>query len=292
MIGEDELRSLLLGSQNPDGGWPFRNGQSWTEPTALALLYLSNPRDSSDALSKASSWLLKRQRSDGGWQPNDQVKASSWVTSLALLALARKPAMVPQCKTAADWIIGQIYPEPPLLQRIVSRIRAADPPHAQGSSPWFAGTAGWVIPTALNRLALVSWNQVARSPDIERHLAESGSYLLSRRCSDGGWNHGGSSFRSENAISYPETTGVALLALAGTGAESLSYSLALADQMLQNPQSLEGLSWLEIGLLANCRHFTPRQNSLRPRTMRDVALRLLSFAAQRGDNRFISNARA
>jgi hypothetical protein len=288
MTGENELRSLLLGSQNADGGWPFRNGQSWTEPTALALLYLSDSGNPTNALAKARNWLIKRQRPDGSWPVNDQVLTSSWVTSLALLALAKDAMAVTQCKIAADWVIRQIYPEPPLLQRLVSRLLAVDPPHAQGSSPWFAGTAGWVIPTAFNRLALACWNHTTCSRDIDRHLVESGAYLLSRRCSDGGWNHGGSSFRSENATSYPETTGLALLALADTKAPTLAPALALANRMLQEPQSLEGLSWLEIGLVANRHNVAAHQNLWRPRTTRDLALGLLSFAAQRGNNAFIA----
>lgn len=287
LMGEIELRSLLLQSQNADGGWPFRNGQSWTEPTALALLYLSGSDESAKVKRGASDWLVRRQRADGGWPPNDEVKASSWVTSLSLLALAKETPMGPHCKPAVDWIIGQIYPEPPLLQRIVFRVIGGDPPHAQGSSPWFAGTAGWVVPTALNRVALAVWNQAAPSGAIERHLAESGRYLLSRRCPDGGWNHGGSSFRSENATSYPETTGLALLALADVNGEALALALELASRMIKNAQSIEGLSWLQIGLLANQRRASARQDSFRPRTIRDVALKLLSFSAQRGDNRFL-----
>jgi len=48
-----------------------------------------------------------------------------------------------------------------------------------------------------------------------------------------GWNHGGSSFRSENATSYPETTGLALLALSDVP----DPAFHLAEAFLQHQRS-------------------------------------------------------
>ena len=51
--------------------------------------------------------------------------------------------------------------------------------------------------------------------------------------------------------SYPETTGAALLALAG--AANLDKSLAAAERHWRECRSAEGAAWLKLGLLANGR---------------------------------------
>ena len=253
MAEGDELQRQLLASQNPDGGWPFVKGSSWTEPTALALLALRLHDWSPGASRAAVPWLERRRNADGGWRPNDAVSISTWVTNLAILAL-------PQVgESAGDWSAAQIYAK-------------------TGGSCWFPGTASWVTPTATTILALSRLNSRQFAAPIEQCRR----FLLSWRCHDGGWNHGGSSFRSENAVSYPETTGLALLALAGTSSEQLVTAFRLSDGFLKNPGSLEGLSWLQMGLVAQGRNVADPQPTFRPRNIRDISLRLLALAALEG----------
>jgi len=248
-----ELQRQLLVSQNPDGGWPFWKGSSWTEPTALALLALRLHDHSPPARQAAAFWLERRQNTDGGWRPNDAVPASTWVTSLAILALPSAG------KQAGAWLSTHVHLK-------------------DGGSPWFPGTAGWVTPTATSILALSRLDNASFASQIEQGRR----FLLSRRCRDGGWNHGGSSFRSEDANSYPETTGLALLALAGAPAGQLTAALQLSEDFLKNPGSTEGLSWLQMGLVAQGRKMEDLQLPLRPRTIRDISLRLLALAALDG----------
>jgi len=253
MAEVDELQQQLLAAQNPDGGWPFLKGSSWTEPTALALLALRLHDHSPLVRQAAVSWLERRQNADGGWRPNDAVPASNWVTSLAVLALPNVG------KQAGDWVAAHVYKK-------------------AGGSPWFPGTAGWVTPTATSILALSRFDNASFASQIEQGRG----FLLSRRCRDGGWNHGGSSFRSENATSYPETTGLALLALAGIPPGQLTAAFRLSDDFLKNPGSVEGLSWLQMGLVAQGRKLEDPQPRLRPRNVRDISLRLLALAALDG----------
>jgi hypothetical protein len=248
-----ELQRHLLASQNPDGGWPFLKGSSWTEPTALALLALRLHDHSPPARQAAASWLERRQNTDGGWRPNDAVPASTWVTSLAILVLPNVG------KQAGVWLSKHIYSK-------------------DGGCPWFPGTAGWVMPTATSILALSRLDSASFASQIEKGRR----FLLSRRCRDGGWNHGGSSFRSENANSYPETTGLALLALTGVPPGQLTPALRLGEDFLKNPGSTEGLSWLQMGLVAQGRKLEDSQPSFQPRTIRDISLRLLALAALDG----------
>jgi len=324
MTNADELLASLLASRNADGGWPFQRGASWTEPTALALLALQSANHSSDARPLAASWLANQQSSDGGWPPCASVPTSTWVSSLTLMALAQERAYSSGCPKGAQWISSHVYPDLPALEVFVQRSLGVSPSQAPGSSPWFPGTAGWVSPTAFSILALSCWSSRFPDADLSKAIQRAQTYLLSRRCSDGGWNHGGSLQRSEESPSYPETTGLALLALANTASPALDHALHLAETYLRNPVSPEGSAWLLMGLAAHgrnaqesakgaaarrptakelpdisggaldtapvLREFPQSQPPLRPKTNRDIALQLIAFHALRGRNPFLQPA--
>jgi hypothetical protein len=176
------------------------------------------------------------------------------------------------------------------LEDFVQRSLGVSPSQAPGSSPWFPGTAGWVIPTAFSILALSCWSPRLPHANLSKTVHRAQTYLLSRRCSDGGWNHGGSLQRSEQSPSYPETTGLALLALANTASPALDQALLLAETFLSKPASPEGSAWLLMGLAAHGRNAQESQSPLRPKTNRDVALQLIAFHALRGNNAFLQPA--
>src|SRR5579864_8985336 len=78
---DSALVTSLLQAQNPDGGWPYQGGSSWTEPTALSLLALGARPECTHGY----AWLAARQRPDGGWSPQPPVDQTTWVTSLVAL---------------------------------------------------------------------------------------------------------------------------------------------------------------------------------------------------------------
>ena len=82
--------SYLRAAQNPDGGWGYRGGASWTEPSAYALLALSEDPSAKEHVRRGIERLKSLQRPDGGWPPRSSVRQSTFVTALALLALAGK----------------------------------------------------------------------------------------------------------------------------------------------------------------------------------------------------------
>jgi len=290
MTYADELETSLLSSRNADGGWPSRTGRSWTEPTALALLALQAGNVPRGTRSFAASWLANRQSSDGGWPPCAAVATSTWVTSLAVLALAREPECSRGCPRGIDWLSNHVYPELNAFEGFLHDSLGVAPSQAPGSSPWYPGTAGWVIPTALSILALSCWSQRLPKAGIQQTVRRAQAYLLSRRCSDGGWNHGGSLHRSETSPSYAETTGLALLALANCSSPTLAPTLRLAEAFLSKPDSSEGLSWLLMGLAAHGIRNERPQPSIRAKTTRDAALQLIAFHALRGNNPFLQSA--
>ncbi len=287
MAEADELQRLLVKTQNPDGGWGYENGSSWTEPTALALLAFSAWKIQNSAYERGCAWLGRNQRVDGGWPPKPSVGISTWVTSLAVLALSENDRPANQCRLGVQWLISQIRPEPSAIERLAFRIRGIPLIQPSGGSPWFPGTAAWVSPTAMSILAL---SDRARKPDQENlksHVKDAREYLLSRRCRDGGWNHGGSRYRSENAESYPETTGMALLALYDLPASELNVSVKLAQYFLGCPGSIEGLSWLQLALTRRGMDVLNIKTDLECRTTRDMSLRLLALAGRSPSNKFL-----
>jgi hypothetical protein len=123
---------------------------------------------------------------------------------------------------------------------------------------------------------------------LDGQIRRAGEYLLSRRCQDGGWNHGGTQFRSAAAFSYPEMTGMGLLAIGGE-TDGLGPSLILAEQMYLRPGSSEAQSWLHLGLRKH-----GRKNELRPdqvlpcRTTRDVCLQVLALSSESSTNKLLT----
>jgi len=284
MIAEaDQLQQRLLTAQNSDGGWAYQQGTSWTEPTALALLALAAQKNTGPPYQRGCSWLSNRQRADGGWAPNPGIDASSSVTSVALLALSDTESRMPGFAPAVRWLLEQQNGEIPVLERLALRLLGAAPPKAPGGSAWFPGTAAWISPTVMSVLAL---SRTARTgaligPDQERlrpAIKRAQQYILSRKCRDGGWNHGGSSFRSEDAESYPEMTGMALLALQNVSPADIQKPLNRAEAFLSSAHSAEALSWLQLALMRHGRSVKASTTSVVCRNNRDICLRLLALA--------------
>lgn len=276
MAEADLLQYQLLEAQNSDGGWGYQNGSSWTEPTALALLALPAHRVFMNSRAAALTWLLRSQRPDGGWGPQPSIPQSTWVTSLATLALSGVAHDPP--RRGISWLLTQIQPEALGVGSFFNRVFgfSADPRPA-GGSPWFPGTAAWVNPTAMSVLALSDYASATDDPSLTSQVRDGQEFILSRRCHDGGWNHGGSKYRSDNASSYPEMTGVALLALRGADPQRLLFPIERAIELVRQPVSIEGLSCLQLGLLAHGRDYLSVETSLPCRTVRDKCLRLLAL---------------
>jgi hypothetical protein len=232
---------------------------------------------------RAIKWLLSQQKPSGGWSPNGSVAECTSVTSIATLALlAVAPATL---DSALSWVASQVYPDDFSIPLLLAKALNVPPAHAPGSVPWFPGTAGWVTPTALTALTLLRASGERNRPDLRTLALKCGAYLLGRRCIDDGWNHGGSKTRSEDATSYPETTGLALLALRAADINPPAASLTLARRFATHPESSEGFSWIQMALASP----VPDPASLPPpRTTRDSALRLLSLAALEGQNPFLT----
>ena len=276
-------------AQNPDGGWPYRQGGSWTEPTVYALLAHQAARGAASRGAEAAAWLCAAQRSDGGWAPRRSVDQSTWVTALVAL-LPVETIGAGRHARAVDWLLGLSGMESTPMARLSGFLRNGKLPDGPDVSgwPWFPGTAAWVTPTCAAILALKKHHGRQPSADLRERIDRAQGFLLSRRCADGGWNHGAARTLGYNLDSYPETTGQALLALKGTEPAKLADSFRLAQRFLREQRSSGGAAWLRLGLLAHQQLPAGAPLFTMPcRTVPDAALTLIAAAAERGKNVFL-----
>jgi len=278
----------IRAAQNTDGGWPYRKGGSWTEPTIYALLAYRAARVAVPRSADAAAWLGAVQQRDGGWTPRRTVDQSTWVTALVAL-LPPDTVGVERHARAVDWVLRQTGMESSPVYHLRNFLRSGELPGGEPSGwPWFPGTAAWVTPTCLGVLALKKsyWRQP--STQVRERIDQGQKFLLSRQCADGGWNHGSAHALGYNSGSYPETTGQVLLALAGTDPVRLEGSFSLAQRFLREQRSSAGVAWLRLGLLAHQQ--VPAGAPLLDmpcRTVPDSALTFLAAAAEQGYNAFL-----
>ena len=102
--------------------------------------------------------------------------------------------------------------------------------------PWYPGAAAWVIPTSFGILA---YERALKREDADagglRDRVQSGrKFLLHHMCADGGWNHGSNKALGRDGDSYPETTGMALLALHGMAAAAKQASGQVSSRRRRN----------------------------------------------------------
>jgi len=284
----------LIACQNPDGGWPYHpGGPSWTEPAAYALLALSANRSAAESVERALGWLRSMQRPDGGWAPAPAVAQSTWVSAVVVLL---GPAVLGEApyQRAVAWLLNQTGEETSFLTRLRTFMSGNQTPPEQRFPgwPWFPGASAWVTPTALSMLALGKAFRLDPSAAMHRQLQGrlqmGASFLLRHACSDGGWNYGAPRALGFDARSYPETTGIALLALHGIDSSEVRKACALAQVQLAACHSSEAESWLRLGLLAHGRLPADAPAPTRPhRTVQNAALALLASAAEHGPNIFV-----
>ncbi len=234
---------------------------------------LSSRPELSDRVARGITWLATNQRLDGGWAPNSKVDQSTWVTSLAVLAIPNTEMNKTRRNAGLRWIVRQTSADSGFLERFRRRLisvpRETSAPEAW---PWFPGTASWVTPTAVSMLSL----RGCQIPAAKDRVELGAQFLLRRQCVDGGWNHGGNSFRSEGAPSYPETTGLALLSLRGRTGPAIEQAVEHAKKQSEDPGSAGGLGWLRLGLRAHRQHDRYTGPDFHCWTVLDTALTLLA----------------
>jgi hypothetical protein len=242
--------ALLKRTQNPDGGWPYVRGGSWTEPTAYAVMALLSAGETGPA-ERGLDWLRSAQRSDGGFPPRIGIGHSAWVTALAALVPAQRLGLRAHAR-AIEWLLESSGAESTFSYRVRQWLLGN---HVGGLDDagwaWAPDAAAWVGPTSLAVLALE--NERLRRPSAAlRGRVESGRrFLLARMCRGGGWNYGNVSVLGSDLPPYPETTGMALAALRGDPSPRVPQAIAVASRFLEECRSADALNWLRLGLAAH-----------------------------------------
>jgi hypothetical protein len=275
---------FLVSRQNPDGGWPYLKGKSWTEPTAYAVLALIAV-GRMEAVARGIQWLRSTQRPDGGWAPQTGVEDSTWVTSLVCLLPAEQLGAAVHAR-GIEWILRTTGQESTITFKIRERLlgNPRSPESQFPGWPWVPGAAAWVGPTSIAILALEKQNRLKSSSEIRKRIDEGQRFLLTRMCQEGGWNHGSVRALGYESRPYPETTGMGLTALRGVGVPKVDLAVNVARGFLTDCHSADALNWLRLGLMAHGKMpagYCPPEK-VAYRTLPETSLELLVIATEKG----------
>jgi hypothetical protein len=267
-------------------------GEGLTEVTCLAILAFRAMGFPRGTVQRSLDWLRGLQREDGGIAPQASVAESNWVTSLGALAFGVYSETVAQ-RRALEWVLRLSGEESGWQSRALRAVLGIKPPYPvqHRGWPWVKGSAAWLMPTSLAVLALETARQSGAFPALAEALTarfeEGRAMIVDRRCADGGWNHGAPTALDVPATSYPETTGMALLALQSLPADRISGADALGVQMLSTSHTANAVSWLQLGLQARQQPCEiGEETAIQCRNGLDYALRILALQAAAGNNVF------
>jgi len=251
---------FLRATQNADGGWGFFPGkQSWLEPTAYALIALH--RDPASRTNFERGWNLMRswQLPDGSWKPCAAVQEPHWTTALCVTLHGLRGVHDQPFQRGLGWLLTTSGTENGLRFRFAHFLRPSvvelDPSFK--AWPWRPGNASWIEPTAHALVALKKARSAGTNPRIEERIRLGEKMILDRRCGDGGWNYGNRKVLGTDLPSYPETTALALLGLAGNRALNLRAPLEVALRYWRETRSPLAKALLSVSLRSHSIAVTP-----------------------------------
>lgn len=275
----DSRLRFLRETQNRDGGWGYFPGKgSWFEPTTygmLALMRSGSPAGSDLALDRAWALLRSWQRADGSFRPSGEVRDGTWVTALAVTLASVRGTDPAVTGHAVDWLIQVVGAEHSPAMRVAEffHLIKLDEDLSHEGWPWRQGNATWIEPTAHTLVALKKVAHSYRTSEVQRRIRDGEELILSRRCTDGGWNYGTPNTLNVQLPSYPETTALALMGLLGRSDPEVRRALDLGQKFHTETKSSLGRAWLQIAL--RCHGIQLAAPSESEWTSRDVMLAAL-----------------
>jgi hypothetical protein len=285
-------RDFLLRTQNRDGGWGYFPGKSsWLEPTAYAMIALHGDAGAADAMRRAWRLIASWQLPQGSWRAGAQVQDSTWVTALAVTLCSLESAARPMLERGVYRLLNTQGAERSTTFRAMEFLGLGriDMDTKHPAWPWRPGTSSWIEPTAHTIVALRKADALLHNPHVALRIREGQEMILTRRCSDGGWNHGSASTFQIAAPSYPESTALALLALQGRPAAA-GRAVQMAREFLALSKSRLAAAWLAIALQAWGETVDAPRDSAAPRP--DTMLMALEMLAHPSGNHRLLRAEA
>lgn len=234
-----ELRKRAL----PGGGFADKTtGRYRTDSTAWAVIALGAAAGGGadeEILRSSRARLAKDQLPDGriGLLPDHP--ESFWSTPLAVLAWQGSREHAEQRRRAEAFLLrttGLSWPRTPG--------QPSDHDTSIRGWPWIENTYSWNDPTSLSVTAL----KLSGHGDHPRVL-EAVRMLLDRQLPSGGWNYGNTKVFGTELHPLPDSTGLALNALAGSvAAASVERSLSYLEYRIREIRSPLSLCWGILGL--------------------------------------------
>ncbi len=235
-----EAVGLLQERALAEGGFRSAAGADYRpDATAWAVVALRAAAVDPKLLLPALERLAADQAPDGRLPISPRHPEAFWPTPLGLLAWQGIPDFRAAAARAAHFLLsttGEHYPRPP------------DSPTAHDTAipgwPWIARTHSWVNPTALAMLALTVAGQGRHA-----RIQEGRRLLLDRQLPAGGWNYGNTRVFGATLHPLPESTGLALNALAGnTPRAQVAASLRYLQEVAPRLRTPKALAWSLLGL--------------------------------------------
>lgn len=249
---------LLRKHQNADGGWGYFPGkQSWLEPTGWAAIALHGDPAADRAWKLMKQW----QNADGSCRPCASVSLPNWTAALVVTVgvLRQDRAVV---ERGVDYLLDTTGADSSLLSRfakILSPNHTDREPKFKGW-PWKPGNSSWVEPTAHGITALRLAGRMLGEGKVRERIESAQDMILNQRCEDGGWNYGARIALGTPLESFPETTGLALIGLAGR--KEAGSALHRAESMLQGGSASPlAKAWLSMALRLHGRTVAEIQTS-------------------------------
>ncbi len=225
-----------------EGGFSDRLGGHYRpDATAWAIVVLSLEPSYDEMVSAARLRLQESQLSDGRVVIAKDHPDAYWPTPMAILAWQRFPNSESPLAKAVKFLIQTTGVHWEKSENDVVGHDTLIP-----GWPWIDSTHSWVTPTAQSMIALT----VAGFGDHERVLAGK-RLLVDRQIPQGGWNYGNTSVLGQELRPFPETTGIALNALAGrVSREVVQISLDYVLREVPKLRTPLSLAWAILGLKA------------------------------------------
>jgi hypothetical protein len=243
------LLDRLYGGAHTDGGWGYLPAAApCAEPTALVCLALSARGKETDLVNRGLALLARLQRPDGSVSVALNIESPCWPTGLAVLAWSFSDSIAdppsadyrPQTEKAVDWLLhssGKPIAGNPTVYGHNTTLRGWS---------WVENTHAWVEPTAYAIRALRRAGK-GEHPRVREGI----QMILDRAIPGGGWNYGNPRVYRNTLRPFPETTGIALTALAGQPSDSrIEAGIVYLSHELRRVRSPMSLGWGLIGLTA------------------------------------------